>query len=195
MAGTPIVTLCSSFPRLRLTKSNSAYLHLNHREGFMSILRTRMNAPVAILFALILTMALPIISSAQGRGNGRGRGPGSNLDKKCGKFVNCHDARDGRLDGRGPGAIQVGQQSDADIFRNRRHRRDRDDEVFYPRSRNRRVDRDGDGDVDRDDEILGRQGRNRRVDRDDWRRGRDRQERIEGRERRARRDGRFDSND
>lgn len=167
----------------------------------MSILRTRMNAPVAILFALIVTMTLPIISFAQGRGNGRG--PRSNLDKKCAKFVNCHDARDGRLDGRGPGAIQVGQQSDVDIFRNRRDRRDRDDEVFSPRSRNRRIDRDGDGDVDRDDDILARRGRNRRVDRDgdgdidrdDRQRRRDRQERIEGRERRSRRDGRFDTND
>jgi hypothetical protein len=166
----------------------------------MSILRTRVNAPVAILFALSLTMALPIISFAQGGGNGRGRGPGSNLDKKCAKFVNCHDARDGRLDGRGPGAIQVGQQSDVDIFNNRRNR---DNEVFYPRSRNRRVDRDGDGDVDRDDDILARRERNRRVDRDgdgdidrdDSRRGRERRERIEGRERRARRDGRFNSND
>jgi len=165
----------------------------------MSILRTRMNAPAALLFALALTMALPIISFAQGRGNGRGRGPGSNLDKKCAKFVNCHDASDGRLDGRGPGVTQVGQQSDVDIFRNRR---DRDDEVFNPRSRNRRIDRDGDGDVDRDDDILARRERNRRVDRDgdgdidrdDWRRGRDR-ERTDGRERRTRRDGRLDSND
>jgi len=162
----------------------------------MSILRTRTNVPVAILFALTLTMALPIISFAQGRWNGQGRGPGSNLDKKCAKFVNCHDARDGRLDGRGPGGIQVGQQSDVDIFRNRRDRRDRDDGVFYPRSRNRRIDRDGDGDVDRDDDILARRTRNRRVDRDGDRdidrRGR---ERIEGRERRARRDSRFGSND
>lgn len=34
----------------------------------------------------------------QGRLDGRGR----NLDWKCGRFVNCHDARNGRWDGRGP---------------------------------------------------------------------------------------------
>ena len=134
----------------------------------------RLHAPVAILFALILTLALPIISFAQGRGNGRGRGQGQgpNLDKKCAKFVNCHDARDGRWDGRGPGGNQVSQWPGVDIFRNRRVRRDRDDEIFNPRSRNRRVDRDGDGDVDRDD------ARRRRQDRSD---------RIESRERRTRR--------
>jgi hypothetical protein len=140
-------------------------------------------------------MALPIISFAQGQGNGRGRGPGSNLDKKCAKFVNCHDARDGRLDGRGPGVTQVRQQSDADIFRNRRNRGDRDNEVFDPRSRNRRIDRDGDGDVDRDDDILARRGRNRRVDRDgdgdidrdDERLRRGSRERSESRDRRVRR--------
>ena len=64
----------------------------------------------AMLFALII--AAPATSFAQGngkghgRGNGQGRGNhdnrGSNHDKKCGKFVNCHDARDGRVDGRGP---------------------------------------------------------------------------------------------
>ena len=57
-----------------------------------------------------------------GNGNGRGRGPiifgnggpgnSSNQDKKCAKFVNCHDARDGRWDGRGPrsngGAVNNG---------------------------------------------------------------------------------------
>ena len=132
-----------------------------------------MNNRVALLFALILTLASPIISFAQGRGNGRGRGQGQgpNLDKKCAKFVNCHDARDGRWDGRGPGGIQTSQWPNVGIFRNRRIRRDRDDEIFNPRS-NRRVDRDGDGDVDRDD------ARRRRQDRSD---------RIESRERRTRR--------
>jgi hypothetical protein len=49
----------------------------------------------------ILLLALPAIASAQGRGHGWGRG-GSDKSWKCGKFVNCHDARDGRVDGRGP---------------------------------------------------------------------------------------------
>ena len=58
----------------------------------------------AILFALAVLMVMPVISLAQGRdhGYGRGRGRGADLSWKCGKFVNCHDARNGRLDGRGP---------------------------------------------------------------------------------------------
>ena len=59
---------------------------------------------VATLFALAILMVMPVISLAQGRGHGygRGRGRGADLSWKCGKFVNCHDARDGRWDGRGP---------------------------------------------------------------------------------------------
>ena len=51
--------------------------------------------------------------SAQGRGHGHGNWDNDNWDngrphgnwgwsKKCEKFVNCHDARDGRWDNRGP---------------------------------------------------------------------------------------------
>ncbi|HJZ82447.1 MAG TPA: hypothetical protein VKD91_18940 [Pyrinomonadaceae bacterium] len=56
------------------------------------------------------------VAFAQGRGQGRGHDRGydvfagrdyrnnrwRNQNWKCGKFVNCHDARDGRIDGRGP---------------------------------------------------------------------------------------------
>lgn len=54
--------------------------------------------------ALVLLLGLSVSSPAlgQGRGHGRGHGGFGNSDKKCGKFVNCHDARDGRWDGRGP---------------------------------------------------------------------------------------------
>src|SRR6266446_7348004 len=48
--------------------------------------------------SLLFVIAVPAASLAQGRG--RGRGP--DFSKKCGKFVNCHDAREGRWDGRGP---------------------------------------------------------------------------------------------
>jgi len=51
--------------------------------------------------ALVLLLGLSIASPALGQGRGRGRGH-NGFDKKCGKFVNCHDARDGRWDGRGP---------------------------------------------------------------------------------------------
>ena len=70
----------------------------------MSMARRENKLLAAIFFGLVLLLALPAVSMAQGRGrgNGNGRGRGSNWDKKCAKFVNCHDARDGRWDGRGP---------------------------------------------------------------------------------------------
>ena len=138
----------------------------------MSIPRTRMNVSGAILFALILTLALPIISFAQGRGNGRGAGK----PDKCAKFVNCHDARDGRVDGRGPGI-----QNNYPFPNNYPYPNNYPNPNNYPyptnypypnnypyppQTRNRRIDRDGDGDIDRDDRILNRRNRNRGVDRD-----------------------------
>jgi hypothetical protein len=54
---------------------------------------------------------LGVFGQGRGRGNDRGlgvlgqgrdRGENRGLGKKCGKFVNCHDARNGRWDGRGP---------------------------------------------------------------------------------------------
>jgi len=44
--------------------------------------------------ALFLLAALPAVTFAQGRGRGQ--------EKKLDRFVNGHDARDGRWDGRGP---------------------------------------------------------------------------------------------
>jgi len=43
-------------------------------------------------------IAFALLAPVQVSGQGRGRG----LDKKAGKFINGHDARDGRWDGRGP---------------------------------------------------------------------------------------------
>src|SRR5262249_2429788 len=59
--------------------------------------------------ALVLLLGLSVSSPAlgQGRGHGHGRDGFGNFDKKCGKFVNCHDARDGRWDGRGPRRTSV----------------------------------------------------------------------------------------
>ena len=101
----------------------------------------------ATLLALILLVATPVLTFAQGRGRGRGQ------DKKNEKFVNGHDARDGRWDGRGPNRTN-------NITRHRRWR-NRDGDNRYRRTR--RVDRDGDGDYDRNDVRLGRRNR---VDRD-----------------------------
>src|SRR5215469_2208464 len=49
---------------------------------------------IAAVLAFVLAVSLPV--RAFGRGQGRGR------DKKAEKFINGHDARDGRWDGRGP---------------------------------------------------------------------------------------------
>jgi hypothetical protein len=111
-------------------------------------------------FLMIVGLALLVlvIGSSEARAQGRNR-RASNWDKKCAKFVNCHDASEGRLDGRGPS-----RQTDDDSWNWRRHRRDSDDDNNWRRRR-----RDGDGDRDRD------WGRDRDRDRDrDWSRDRDR---------------------
>ncbi len=51
---------------------------------------------LALVAGLLLLLSLPAMSFAQGRGRGQGQA------KKVDKFVNRHDARDGRWDGRGP---------------------------------------------------------------------------------------------
>jgi hypothetical protein len=86
----------------------------------MKVLTATRNVLFVILFSLALAIALPASAFGQGRGHGRGRGP--DLDKKCGKFVNCHDARDGRWDGRGP-------RRNVGVFRNG---------IFIPRQRRNR---------------------------------------------------------
>jgi hypothetical protein len=80
---------------------------------------------VLVLVSLFLLSALPTIASAQGRGRGRGQ------DKKIGKFINGHDARDGRWDGRGPRSTRVG------------HRNRWGNRIYVPRNRHwgRRHDR------------------------------------------------------
>jgi hypothetical protein len=93
--------------------------------------------------ALLFTVASSSVTLAQGRGHGRGHGNWSNgidrdrstsiwrnttsrnrnytrhYNKKCGKFVNCHDARAGRIDGRGPRGTRVGNVVLRNRFRNR----------------------------------------------------------------------------
>jgi hypothetical protein len=67
-----------------------------------------------------------------------------NYNKKCGKFVNCHDARAGRIDGRGPRGSRVGNVVWPYRLRNRRFMnndnlviRNRSNNNFW-RNRNRR---------------------------------------------------------
>ena len=60
----------------------------------MKTMLTKRAALAAVAALLVLTLLLPIQSFAQGRGRGQA--------KKATKFINGHDARDGRWDGRGP---------------------------------------------------------------------------------------------
>jgi len=94
----------------------------------MKLLTSRKFFGIAIL---ALLMMLSVSSEAMGQGRGRRV---SRMDRKCAKFVNCHDARDGRWDGRGPDR----RNSRRNIFR--RHRRDRDFDIGNRRERRR--DRD-----------------------------------------------------
>ena len=106
--------------------------------------------------ALLIVCAFSVVALAQGRGRGVGLGRRSDVfadrrdsrgrqwnnrgtvqDWKCGKFVNCHDARDGRWDDRGrrvsrnrlgndglvPRAARVGYRNRYNIsdYWNRRH--------------------------------------------------------------------------
>lgn len=81
-------------------------------------------------------MFIGLSSDAMAQGRGRGRG----LDKKCEKFVNCHDARDGRWDRRD----RDRDSRFGNIFRRSRRDRDRDD-----RWERRRRHRDRDWDNNR----------------------------------------------
>jgi len=105
---------------------------------------------VLVLVSLFLLSALPTIASAQGRGRGRGQ------DKKIDKFINGHDARDGRWDGRGPRGTRVG------------HRNRWGNSIYVPRHRRWEVDRNRNG--DRNDFLMGR--RHNRMDRFDRRHAR-----------------------
>jgi hypothetical protein len=77
-----------------------------------------------IVMVLMLGVAVPTTSLAKDKhGRWRNRDNRDNWswsrrNRKCGKFVNCHDARDGRWDGRGPRGDRV---SNSWRFRNRRN--------------------------------------------------------------------------
>jgi hypothetical protein len=116
-----------------------------------------------VVMALLLATSIPAIALGQGRGRGQRSGNVGNIswpirrtrlshqDKKCAKFVNCHDASEGRVDGRGPRGSRIGnilstrarhrnRDLDGNVLsvRNRRNREVRDN---YLRNRGRRVGR------------------------------------------------------
>lgn len=104
---------------------------------------TTRNLVTTIVMAILLAVAVPATSigkDKQGRWrdrNNRDNWDWSRRDRKCRKFRNCHDARDGRWDGRGPRGQRVGRR---DQFRHRQ--RNRNDEGFLAsrRVRNRNFD-------------------------------------------------------
>ncbi len=85
-----------------------------------------------MLGILVLGLFLSLGMSTDAMGQGRGR-RSSQMDKKCSKFVNCHDARDGRWDGRGPNR----DSGFTNIFRRNRRHRDRDYDQISRRNRHR----------------------------------------------------------
>src|SRR5215470_8244354 len=87
---------------------------------------TSMNLLGIVAVSLLLIFAVSTNANAQGHGR-----RGSQWDKKCSKFVNCHDARDGRWDGRGPNRTT----GFTNVFR--RHRRDRDRDRWEERRERR----------------------------------------------------------
>ena len=92
-------------------------------------LQTSKNLLGIVAVGLVLVFGASSNAMAQGRGRGN-----SHFDKKCEKFVNCHDARDGRVDGRGPNR----RTGFTNIFR--RNRRHRDDDFINRRDRYRNRD-------------------------------------------------------
>jgi hypothetical protein len=100
----------------------------------MKLLTSKNRLGINLLGILVIGIVVAFASS-DAMGQGRGRRV-SHLDRKCAKFVNCHDARDGRLDGRGPNR----DTGVTNIFRRHRRHRDRDFEDISRRRRNR--DRD-----------------------------------------------------
>ena len=92
-------------------------------------------------FLVIAALAVLVVVGGSFEARGQGRSRRSNgLDKKCAKFVNCHDASEGRVDGRGPR-----RDNDVDNWDWRRTHRDRDIDRDGSRRhhRHRNTDRDG----------------------------------------------------
>jgi len=90
-------------------------------------------------FFMVGGLALVLMSASYAaRAQGRGQGE-SNRDKKCSKFVNCHDASEGRWDGRGP---RRGTDSDNWNSRRFRHGGDFDNSSDQQRQRRHHHDRE-----------------------------------------------------
>ena len=95
--------------------------------------KARKNLISIAVFALLFMIAMPATALAdnwdrgrRGRDRDREGRDWSRYQRKCGKFINCRNARDGRWDGRGPRRFRVN---------NRWWNRDRDDWAWRNNSR------------------------------------------------------------
>ena len=123
--------------------------------------RTLRFALLATTLAIIVNLALSTVTFAHDK-----RWRGRVHDKKAEKFINGHDARDGRWDGRGP-RFRFRDRRDRSprlIFGDRRDR----DERFRFRGRRDRDERFRFRDREDRDEDEGFRFRDR-EDRDEWR--------------------------
>jgi hypothetical protein len=123
----------------------------------------RQNVFGIIVLGLLLATAIPATALGQGRGRGQGKGRVGNIgwptrtttlsrqDRKCAKFRNCHDASEGRWDGRGPRGERVSNVLGTRARHRNRHfddndlvlrnRRNREARTNFLRNRGRRVGR------------------------------------------------------
>jgi hypothetical protein len=98
-------------------------------------MRTEILKKMSFLTA-ILVMACVLLAPVEGFAQGRGRG--YRINKKGEKFINGHDARDGRWDGRGPKRRIIRTRRDngyyySDRTWNRRGPRYRRNTTYYRR--------------------------------------------------------------
>jgi len=81
---------------------------------------TKRSLAASVTVLLILVFMVPMLAFSQGRGRGQ------NKDWKWDKFVNGHDARDGRVNGRGPRRFRQennnGMWTSRNTYRSRRYR-------------------------------------------------------------------------
>jgi hypothetical protein len=110
---------------------------IRNKENSMFKQKTLRFALLTLFMALAVNLALPDLMLAKDK-----RWQGRFNDKKAEKFINGHDARDGRWDGRGPRARFIDRRDRFD-FRDRRDRfdfRDRRDRFDFIRARRDRFD-------------------------------------------------------
>lgn len=102
--------------------SRKIWLTNNCRRNFMKHSRVKANFFAVALVALLLVLSVPATSLAKDRNHGRDNRDNrswSRHNRKCGKFVNCHDARNGKWDRRGARGDRVGNV----VWRNRSRNR------------------------------------------------------------------------